>query len=199
MFGNLSDTLYSFVLFVNYHHAATMKRLSVLALGLFLVVGLCLPLQAQAQMDGETTVRIGPRIGVPFGDLGDGSSVFFGAEARVDTEALPVVPNASFDYYLTDADNLTYFAVDLNALYEFEVEEPTFVPYAGGGLGITRVSFDVDNSFGGFDASSTEIGINLVGGARFPLGSVEPFAQLNATLGGDAQRLALAGGLLFSL
>lgn len=176
-----------------------MRRFAVLAVGLLFVVGLTLPTDAQAQMDGETTVRIGPRLGIPIGDLADGSSIFFGAEARVDAASLPVVPNASFDYYLTDADNVTVIAVDLNALYEFEVDEQTFVPYAGGGIAITRSSFDAGDSQFASSSSDTEVGLNLVGGARFPLGSVEPFAQLNATLGGDAQRLGLTGGLLFSL
>lgn len=155
---------------------------------------MAIPTGAQAQ----TEVSIGPRLGIPVGDLADGSSVFFGAEARVDSEALPVVANGSFDYYLTESDNVSYIAVDLNALYEFGVDNQAFTPYAGGGLAITRVSFDSDSEFVE-SSSDTEIGLNLAGGARFPLGSIEPFVQLNATLGGDAQRLGLTGGLLFAL
>lgn len=173
-----------------------MKRLATLTAVLFLAFGLTVPMGAQAQTD----IKIGPRVGLPVGDLADASTVFFGAEGRVDSEALPVVVNASFDYYLTDVDNLTYFAVDLNALYEFGVDNQSLVPYTGGGIGITRVSFDTGQTqFGSFSASSTEVGLNLIGGARFPLGSVEPFAQLNATLGGDAQRVGITGGILFGL
>lgn len=116
----------------------------------------------------------------------------------MDSEELPVVANGSFDYYLTDSDNVSYVAVDLNALYEFGVDNQSFTPYAGGGLAITRVSFDSDNQFVG-SASDTEIGLNLAGGLRFMLNSVQPFAQLNATLGGNAQRLGLTGGILFTL
>lgn len=147
-----------------------------------------------------TAIKIGPRLGLPVGDLSDAGTLYFGAEARVKLGSLPVTPKASFDYYLTDVDNLSYFAVDLNALYDFDVESPTIVPYVGGGIGITRISFDTGQTgFGSFSASTTEVGLNLIGGARFPLGSVEPFGELNATLGGDAQRVGITAGLLFGL
>lgn len=172
-----------------------LKRISTLLAGILLVVGLTLPMSAHAQMDdGGTTVRVGPRIGLPVGDLSDATNLFFGADLRVSLGDLPVAANGSFDYYLTDADGLTVYTIDLNALYEFQTGNATFVPYAGGGLGITQVS--VDTQFG--SASDSDVGLNLVGGARFPVGSVEPFAQLNATLGGDNQRVGITGGLLFA-
>ncbi|MFB6230376.1 MAG: outer membrane beta-barrel protein [Salinibacter sp.] len=182
------------------------KRLTVAVAGLLLTFGLVLPPGAHAQMEdegSEATIKIGPRIGLPVGDLSDAGTLFFGAEGRADLGDLPVVANASFDYYLTDIENTTYFAVDLNALYEFGIENQSFVPYAGGGLGITRVSFETQGvdipgggTVGGTSSSETEIGLNLVGGARFPVGSIEPFAQLNITLG-DTQRVGITGGLLF--
>ena len=155
--------------------------------------------------EAQTSVKIGPRLGIPVGDFADATSIYLGADARITTDALPVVPNASFDYYFTDVDGYSLFAIDLNALYEFGVDNQVFVPYAGGGLGITRASVDSPSisfggqTFGGGSTSSTDVGLNIVGGARFPLGTVEPFAQLNATLGGDADRLGITGGLLFSL
>lgn len=175
-----------------------MKKLTLISAALFLFVGLAVPLSTQAQ----TGVALGPRLGIPVGDLGDASSVFFGADLRITGESLPVVPNASFDYYMTDSDNVSYMAIDLNALYEFGIDNQAFVPYAGGGIGITRSSFDAVSTGGGVTVSAsgsdTDVGLNLVGGARFPVGSVQPFAQLNAVLGGTGQRLGLAGGLLFS-
>jgi hypothetical protein len=172
-----------------------MKRLLTFAAALLLGFGLLGPGTANAQ----TSVQLGPRLGIPVGDLEDATSLYIGADVRIHSENLPVVPNASFDYYFTDVDELSIFTVDLNALYEFGVDNEAFTPYAGGGLAITRTSFDAAS--GGFAISSddTEVGLNLVGGARFPLGNIEPFAQLNATLGGDLQRLGVTGGLLFNL
>jgi hypothetical protein len=170
---------------------------------LVLFAAVVFPSKAQAQMEEEdeqmtpTTIKVGPRLGLPVGNLSDGSSLFFGAEGRIGFSGLPVVANPSFDFYITDADNTTYFAVDLNALYEFSAGDMALVPYAGGGIGITRISFDSQTQIGGFSASTTEIGLNLIGGARFPLGSVEPFAQLNAAVG--AERVGITAGLLFGL
>lgn len=177
-----------------------MQRFIVLAASLILGLGLFVPTTVEAQ----TSVKIGPRLGIPVGDFADPASIYIGADARITTESLPVVPDASFDYYFTDVDGYSLFAIDLNALYEFGVNNQAFVPYAGGGLGITRASVDsptisIGGQTVGGSTSSTDVGLNIVGGARFPLGSVEPFAQLNATLGGDADRLGITGGLLFAL
>lgn len=185
-----------------------MKRLALVATILLLGIGLSAPLTAQ----GQTSIQIGPRLGIPFGDVSDaGGNFFLGADARIDSEALPVLVNPSFDYYLLDDRTIngqdvgqSIIAVDINALYEFGIDNQAFAPYAGGGLAITRSSVDEQTFNTGFGSvtvgggSNTEVGLNLVGGARFPLGSVDPFVQLNATLGGDVQRLGLAGGLLFS-
>lgn len=172
-----------------------MNRFVLFAGVLLLFVSLA-PAPAQAQ----ATIQVGPRLGVPIGDLSNVTSLFLGAEGRVKSPALPVVPNASFDYYLTDADNLSLIAVDLNVLYEFGVSNQAFVPYAGGGLGILRGSREGTNPVTGetVSESDSDVGLNLVGGARFSAGSVEPFAQLNATLGAESERIGLAGGLLFS-
>lgn len=173
-----------------------MNRLLAFTATLFLVLATVTPLDTQAQ----TSFRIGPRVGVPFGDVSDlGGNVHLGADARIQLESLPdpVVLSPSFDYYLTDnsgGSGLSIFGVDLNGFYEFDVSNASFVPYAGGGLAVTRISIDVG---AGFDPSSTEIGLNLVGGARFPLGSVEPFAQFNFAAG--AERTGITGGILFSL
>lgn len=182
-----------------------MKKLSILTASLFLFVGLCVPVTSQAQ----TSLKIGPRLGIPVGDVSDiGGNLFIGVDARIDSEGLPVVISPSLDYYFMDDVTIggesvsrTVFAVDANAFYEFGVDNQAFVPYAGGGLAITRFSTeDVQTQFGSVSGGSdTEVGLNVAGGARFPLGSVEPFAQLNATLGGDVQRLGLTGGLLFGL
>ena len=176
-----------------------MQRFTVLAASLILGLGLLIPTSAEAQ----TSFKIGPRLGIPVGDVSDaGGDLFLGADARISGESFPVVFNPSVDFYLMDdvprtSASQSVFAVDLNALYEFGVENQVFTPYAGGGIGITRYSADIE-AFG-LGAEATEVGLNIVGGARFPLGTVEPFAQLNATLGGDLERLGITGGLLFSL
>lgn len=172
-----------------------MKRLSIIFTALLLAVAL--PMEAQAQ----TEIKVGPRLGVPLGDISDmEGNFFFGADARIDSEGLPVVINPSIDYYLMDdrstgfGDSVgqTLITVDGNVLYEFDIEDSSFIPFAGGGIAITRWSIDNENISG-----DTDVGLNLVGGARFPLDSFEPFVQANFGLG-DLDRFGLAGGLLFS-
>jgi len=85
----------------------------------------------------QTDILIGPRLGLPLGDMSDlQATLFIGAGARIVTESLPVVLNPSFDFYLFDSHegaDQTGFALDLNALYDFEIENEVFKPYAGGG------------------------------------------------------------------
>ncbi|MFO8100332.1 MAG: outer membrane beta-barrel protein [Salinibacter sp.] len=177
-----------------------MNRFITYTATLLLAFGMVLPMSAQAQTD----VSIGPRIGVPLGDMSDlEGQVFFGADARINSEALPVVLSPSFDFYAFDApegSDVSGFAIDLNAFYEFGIDNQAFTPYAGGGLGITRYSSVAeDPGFGGQTAfETTEVGLNLVGGARFMLDPVEPFVQLNAKVGSDIDRLGIAGGILFN-
>lgn len=177
-----------------------MHRSLKLAVAFLLVLGLAGPSPAQAQ----SSLKLGPRVGVPVGDVSDvGGNLYFGAGARMGLSPLPdpVVLNPSFDFYLTDdfsGSSLSVFAVDLNGLYEFPLDGSPVVPYAGGGIAVTRISVDVQTQGPlTFDPSSTEVGLNLVGGARFPLGAVEPFAELNFAAG--AERIGLTGGVLFSL
>jgi len=183
-----------------------MKRLFSITVMLFLGVGLLAPGAASAQ----TSVELGPRLGIPVGDISDaGGNLFLGADARIETDALPVVLNPSLDFYFMDDLNLggtsvsqSVVTLDLNALYEFGVDNEAFTPYAGGGLGFTFYSTDdatVNGTTVGTSTSDTDVALNIVGGARFPLGNVEPFAQLNAALGGDWDRLGVTGGVLFRL
>lgn len=170
-----------------------MRKLSFIVSALFALALLVAPQQAAAQ----TSVEVGPRIGLDFGDI---EEFFIGAEGRIISDALPVIVSPAFDYYFDGVENFSIFTFDLNALYEFGVDNQAFTPYAGGGLGFIRSSVDaVDvpgfGSFGG--GSSTEVGLNLVGGARFETGSLKPFVQAKITVS-DATLFGVMGGLLFS-
>ncbi|NBB87701.1 MAG: outer membrane beta-barrel protein [Bacteroidetes bacterium] len=170
------------------------KLLSVVALA-FLLASLS---TAEAQ---DMTVEVAPRLGY---DLGDLEELFIGAEGRFYVEDLPVVLSPAFDYYFTSSDfegtSLNVFGIDLNALYEFELEDSAITPYAGAGIGIIRVS--ASGTVEGFSvsSSSTETGINLLGGAIFTIDApVRPFAQAKTNIGSDFTLFSLMGGILIEL
>ena len=166
-----------------------MKKLTALVFvfGLFLGLGLQ---QAQAQAQ----IELGPRLG--FDIAGDVEEFFLGVDSRFKFATFPVDLNGALDYYF--ADNFDFWQLSANALYEFGVDNEAFTPYAGAGLSITRVSVDIQGELFGFDASSTDFGVNLVGGAYFGAARLKPFAQAQITFG-DVDLFTLAGGILFQV
>ncbi|MFQ5570629.1 MAG: outer membrane beta-barrel protein [Rhodothermales bacterium] len=164
-----------------------MNKMSVLVLlmGVFAVAGMQ---DARAQ----TQIDFGPRIGFDIG--GDLEEFFIGADGRVGVASLPVLFNGTFDFYFVD--NVDIFQFSINALYEFGISNEAFTPYVGGGIGISRISTDDD--FGIFDRSTTDTGLNLIGGATFGFGNLKPFAQAQITFG-DLDLFTVGGGLLFNL
>lgn len=162
-----------------------MKRLATLAT--VFLLALSLPTESAAQ----STVKVGPRIGV---DAGDIEEPFIGADVRVELPNSPVTINPTFDYYLTD-DPLTFWSLSANGLYRFGVNNQVFTPYSGAGLGIYRSSID-----GGEGA--TDVGLNAIFGAEFLFGSVRPFVEAQYspvfTEGSTTSIVSVKGGLLFS-
>lgn len=173
-----------------------MKRL-LLAITAALLLVATAPLSSHAQADGGDAVfKIGPRLTLDIGDISDAydGTVALGADARYHPADFPVGGNAAFDFYFA-ADNVTVYTLDLNATYPIETDA-SFSPYVGAGLGYTNVSVDTNTQFGSFSGSDT--GLNLVGGAEFEVGQLQPFLQGQITLG-DLTRVGITGGLLFAL
>lgn len=175
-----------------------MKRLALIVATAFLFAAAA-PLTVHAQMDdGGGAFKIGPRLTLDVGDISDAydGTIALGADARYHPASFPVSGSVAFDYYFA-ADNVTVYTVDVNALYPIETDA-SFSPYVGGGIGFTNVSVDIQTGLGTVGGSTTETGFNLVGGAEFEVGAVQPFAQAQVTFG-DLTRIGITGGLLFSL
>jgi hypothetical protein len=169
---------------------------------IFSLLLLAVPQEADAQAD----ISLGPRVGI---DVGDIEEAFIGADVRIESPALPVIINPTFDFYFTD-DPLTFWGLSVNALYPFGVDNEVFTPYAGGGLGIFQFSLDdqeVETPFGSATIegdSSTEIGLNLIFGAEFITGGpVTPFAEAHFspvfTEGETTTLFGIRGGILFGI
>jgi len=171
-----------------------MKKFAafVLLFGVFVGFGLE---QARAQ----TQIEIGPRLG--FDLAGDVEEFYIGADSRFTVGGLPVILNGVFDWYFLDDTFLggtdvdaSFFQLSFNALYEFGLDNASFTPYAGAGIGLNRLSVSVGN----VDDGDTELGVNLIGGATFGFGNLKPFAQAQISFG-DVDLFTIAGGLLFSI
>lgn len=132
-----------------------------------------------------------------------------GGEARFGLGALPVILNPGAEYTFTGLDNVTVLQFDANVLYPFGLNNSTFTPYVGAGLGVTRVSTDTEVGLIQIEDSETDFGLNIIGGASFGFGAIQPFAQARITLGEHLAYLnedgeggagyALQAGLLFNL
>jgi len=186
-----------------------MKRFS------FATLFVALLFLAVPSQDAHAQVKIGPRAVLSVGDISDAGGDFgIGADVRFLAGDLPVTFNGAFDYYFVSDQEIpgtneeigaTIFTIDFNALYMFGVDNQAFTPYAGGGLGITRASTDdveVSTGVGTVTqegTSDTEVNLNIIGGAEFPLEQFTPFVQAQFGVGGDVDRFNIAGGLLFNL
>ncbi len=98
----------------------------------------------------------------------------------------------SFDLYFMDclgADSCSYWELNPSLAIPVGPEARNF--YVGAGINYARASF----SFLGTDISDSQTGINLLGGMKFPLGSLSAFTEARFALGGSEQ-LALSFGIL---
>ena len=101
----------------------------------------------------------------------------------------------SFDYFFPDCGSVdcSYFEVNGNVVYRFPLQQAIFSPYVGGGLNVAHGSVDF---FGLGEASDTKFGFNLLGGAKFHIGIVQPFAEFRFEIEGGEQ-FVITGGVLF--
>jgi len=97
----------------------------------------------------------GPRVGVSE----DPDQVFGGIHLDMGEFARNVrfQPNAE----LGIGDDLLLLAINLEAAYLFPVHQ-SWMPYAGGGLGLNYINYDSD--IGGGD--DTDLGVNILGGVQ---------------------------------
>jgi hypothetical protein len=118
-----------------------------------------------------------------------GSEADFGVGARllVNLGGSNFEVAATADRFFPDND-VEWWDFNGNLFYHFHLPDtPAVLPYLGGGLNVARFTID--------DQSSSEAGVNLGGGIRFP-GNVTPFLEVRAVIS-DADQIVVTGGLLF--
>jgi hypothetical protein len=70
-------------------------------------------------------------------------------------------------------------------------------PYAGTGLNYAHASVSVPE-LAGMSVSNSEVGLNILGGAKFKLGQVTPFGEFRVELGGG-EEFVITGGAMMTL
>lgn len=168
-------------------------------LSMVLAVVTVLVLGSTSAMSMEGGILVGVQ-----GSFGDDSDFGVGVRGEYSLEemvGLPVSAAVSADYFFPDSGDgvdVTWIEVNANALYTVPVSEQ-IKPYAGAGLNVAyaKVSFDNDYYQGDASNSDTEIGLNILGGAKFDLGlGFTPFAEFRLELSGGEQWV-ITGGVLF--
>lgn len=165
-----------------------MKKASFAVLALALALSAwAAPAQAQVWFGPQVSwgddadLAIGGKIGAAVASLGNNA-------ARKNVDVM-----GAFDYFI-DCEECTYFEITGGALYNFDIGE-SIGPYAGGGLNFGRFSYSGPGS-DLVDASNSEIGLALMGGLRFLLGTLNADAGARITVGG-AEQAVLSFAILF--
>ncbi len=135
-------------------------------------------------------------------DIGLGVRATFGLPTAAPLEIITTA-----DYYFPDGVtgiDISYWEINANLVYLFNIPSSIVAPYAGGGLNYAHASVSADLSQFGVDfpgelpaieGSQSDLGLNLLGGARFNLGSITPFGELRIELNGGEQFVFSAGAL----
>lgn len=158
------------------------KLLSAFAAAAFLAVG---------ASGVSAQVQVGPTLAFSSDDIE------FGIGATVSAQAPSLGEGIGFlgEFLVYFPDGFDFFEINGNVTYAFPLENSTVLPFALGGLNVTRFSFDT----GGLgDASSTDIGLNLGGGITFDMGSFRPSAGARFAIG-DLDRIVVFMTLPFEV
>lgn len=161
------------------------------SLFLALLFALTLPFTAQkAQAQFTLMPYVGYNTEDFFGALvGIGGE--FDAPFALGNLALAIQPGV--EYVFVEGDG-TVLQVDGNLVAKFGAPGASIVPYAGAGLGIVFVSPEEGDS-------SSELGLNLLGGAIFrgALAFGDPYVQARYSLIDPVEALSIMGGLRIPL
>ena len=133
--------------------------------------------------------------GLDYEALGIGGGINFGIGSLTENQGIRL--ETTFDYFLTD-DPLSVWEINGNLLYDLKSVQNV---YLGAGVNYANFSFDDQGLCSGLlqglcDASSSEIGLNVLGGYKLGSGKAAPFVQARFSLGGGEQ-LVVTGGFRF--
>lgn len=122
-------------------------------------------------------------------EFGVGGGVNFGVGSL--TAKHGIRAEATFDYFFAE-DPATFWQLNGNLLYDLKSVKNL---YLGAGVNYSKLSVD-DSGSGAcdiVDCSSSDIGLNVLGGFRLGTGKSAPFVQARYELGGGENLVVTAG------
>jgi opacity protein-like surface antigen len=133
-----------------------------------------------------------------------GNDVDFGVGARVELDVPNLISETeplnrtfligSFDYFFPDCGDLDCTYWEINTNVAFPIIVAGIDPYVGAGLNLAHVDAGTE---GGLDAGSdTDVGLNILGGIRFPLRGVTAFGEARYEVAGGEQFVLTFGALI---
>jgi hypothetical protein len=165
------------------------NRLRCLPLIGITVLALAAPRAAHAQ------AQFGPQLSWASNSIGVG----IGGRAEVSlAKLIPSVKGltaiGSFDWFFPTG--VTYWEINGDVGYHFQIPQVKLDPYAGAGLVIAHSSISGCAALG-INCSATNVGLNLLAGTNFPaMGKITPFAELRLELR-TGSAFVITGGVLF--
>ncbi len=118
-------------------------------------------------------------------DLGSTAAVSVHAEMEQNGTHLHLLPNVAY----WNVDRVSDVNPNLDVYYHF-VREGRVTPYVGGGVGLNVVHRDR------LDQTNTDLGMNVVGGLRFPGSAHHVFVEGRYTAS-DVSQVSLMTGITF--
>lgn len=172
-----------------------MRRFITAVMMVALVCGFAASSYAQIGFNG-----IGGRLGFVKPESIDGT-VAFGVHANLGEVIENLVLFPSIDYWTKSEGPLDFSQLGINADARYYFPSGGDMSFfAGGGLGILITSADIDlGPFGSADASSTDIGLDLLGGLDMPVGENLIFTAEARLVLSDLQSFKIFAGITYAL
>jgi hypothetical protein len=148
-------------------------------------------------------IPVSASAGIDFGGqllYGDDEDLAIGGRVEIETPELVEESRLALDFnwFFPDDDpgaDRTFWETNLNWLHRVGPAggEQSASYYLGAGLNFAYASWDYDD---GDDSSERDLGVNLVGGLKLPLGPLTGMGELKITIAGSEQ-YTLGIGILF--
>lgn len=165
--------------------ASTLRGLVV---GATMALGFAVLAPNKAEAQG---VQFG--VAASYADSWDFGVGAFGKFHLADVSNRAIGGRIGFDYFFP-GNNRKAWSLNGDALLNIATNDASLKPYVGAGVGYRHFSYDSGFcGVTGVDCSSSDVGLNLIGGLNFGKSKMMPFVEAKLEVGNGSQFVAKAG------